>query len=203
MCGKAGVKLVYGIGFNSGKYPAYQNTKPLREYKLWVEMIRRCTPEYPIKYPTYLGNTCSENFKHYSFFYEWCQTQVGFNNKDEYDRSWQLDKDILFKSNKHYSETTCVFVPHRINCMLIKANKARGNHPIGVYWWETGSKYIAECRDGKKAKRLGTYNTPEEAFKAYKLYKEHLIKQFAEQYRCVIDARTYQALIDYEVEILD
>jgi hypothetical protein len=196
-------KPIYGIGINNGKYPANQNREQLREYKLWVEMLRRCTPEYPVKYPTYLGTTCSNNFKSYSFFYEWCHEQVGFNNKDEYGRSWQLDKDILFKGNKHYSEETCVFVPHRINCMLIKANKARGNYPIGVCWWVTESKYVAECRDGKKAKRLGTYNTPEEAFKAYKLYKECLIKQVAEQYRCVIDTRTYQALIDYEVEILD
>ena len=196
-------KLVHGIGINDKKYPAEVNNNPQKVYNIWQRMLERCTEKGWIKRPTYVGTTCSENFKSYSFFYEWCNKQVGFGNKDERGKSWQLDKDILFKGNKLYSEDTCVFVPHRINCMLIKANKARGNYPIGVYWWATESKYVAECRDGKKAKRLGTYNTPEEAFQAYKVYKEYLIKQVAEQHRCRIDVRAYQALINYTVEILD
>lgn len=79
----------------------------------------------PKKYPTYKDCEVSENFKSYEYFYEWCNKQIGFGN--EY---WQLDKDLLIKGNKVYSENTCHFIPKEINLVLTKSDKKRGEHQV-------------------------------------------------------------------------
>ena len=107
-------KLVHGIGFKGMDYPSYDGEKMLKEYDLWKSMLHRCTKEYGFKRSAYAGVTCSENFKSYSFFYEWCNKQVGFKNVDEKGNYWQLDKDLLIKGNKVYSEDVCVFVPQKL-----------------------------------------------------------------------------------------
>ena len=85
-----------------------------KEYSIWNGVRQRCYNEN-IRYcsPTYQGVEMSENFKKYSYFKEWCNKQVGFDQE-----GWQLDKDILVKGNKLYSEDTCCFVPPEINCAI-------------------------------------------------------------------------------------
>lgn len=199
---KAGLKLVCGVGYNSGKYPATVDGKPTKTYDLWKDMLKRCySKKSHIKYPTYIGCSVSENFKSYSYFHEWCQDQIGFG-KDSY----ALDKDLLFKENKVYSEYTCVFIPRNLNSLLIKADKIRGEYPIGVYLDKRRktNPYVSSCSDGLgKQVHLGYYCTSREAFEVYKQYKENLIKQLAEQYKDSIDPRAYEALMNYTVEIDD
>jgi len=197
-------KLVFGLGLNNGRYLSVLEKTMLCEYKTWRNMILRCTDKWQIKYPTYKGVTCSENFKNYEYFYEWCQTQVGFKNKDEHDRYWHLDKDLLVKGNKLYSEDTCVFVPSRINSLLNKLVKSRGEYPIGVCFCNTKRAFFASCGLGDgRSKNLGLHCTSELAFQAYKLFKEDLIKQVAKDYKPQLDPRAYQALMNYEVNIND
>jgi len=193
-------KLVRGIGSNDNKYPANKDSKPVKEYDLWHGMLRRCMPEYQNKNQTYIGVTCSENFKSYSFFYEWCQTQIGFGNTDENGSSWQLDKDLLVRGNKVYSEYFCVFVPQRVNSLLTKNDATRGEFPVGVSWHKSHKKFQSKCRTGGgERKFLGYFNTTQEAFLAYKTYKEALIKEVANEYKNQLDPRVYEALMNYEV----
>lgn len=195
-------KLVSGIGTNSGKYPAISNSRALREYEAWSSMLKRCANYYWVKFPTYEGITCSENFKSYSFFYEWCQTQVGFGMVDNNGKSWQLDKDLLSGSNKFYSEDTCVFLPQRINSLINRRNNARGDCAIGVRF--LNNRFHASCCIGSSVKTyLGSFTSEQEAFQAYKTYKEILIKQVANEYKEQLDPRAYQALMNYQVEITD
>jgi len=196
-------KLVRGIGVKGMDYPVQSNGKEAKEYALWSSMLTRCTEKLWVRRPTYTGTTCSENFKNYSFFYEWCQEQVGFKNKDEYGESWHLDKDLLVKSNKLYSEDTCVFVPQEINTLIVRRNNHRGKHRIGVYLDKDVVSYVSQCSLKGKRVYLGRYRTGEDAFRAYKTYKENLIKQVANEYKSQLDLRVYQALINYTVEITD
>lgn len=153
---------------------------------------------------SYTDTTCSENFKDYSYFYEWCQEQAGFKSTDENGISWHLDKDLLIKGNKLYSENTCVFIPSKINNLLTKREYSRGNHPIGVYLDKRNSRFMTRCSNGTgKDIYLGSFKCPVEAFKTYKTFKENYIKQIAEQYKLQIDSRAYDALINYKVEITD
>ncbi len=196
-------KLVQGIGINDNTYPTQKDLVLCDEYQQWSGMLFRCTQKYWNNKPTYIGTTCSENFKNYSFFYEWCNKQTGFGNKDEDGKVWCLDKDILIKGNKTYGENACVFVPPRVNTLLIKADKVRGDYPIGVSREKTSGKFKACCFFRDVNKHLGRYTTPLEAFMVYKTYKEALIKDVANQYKTQLDPRAYQALMNYEVEITD
>jgi len=196
-------KLVCGIGTKGLTYSTTDNSDNMecsRIYQLWLNMLKRCTAKLQTEYPTYVGTTCSENFKSYTFFYEWCQEQVGFGLVDEGGNCWQLDKDILVKCNKIYSEDTCVFVPRRVNMLLVKRDAKRGKYPIGVHLDKPTGRFVAQHSGGKgKQKNLGYFNTPQEAFLAYKTFKEALIKEVANEYKEQLDSRVYEALMNYEV----
>jgi len=206
MCGKVKNKPIQGIGSNKGDYPTKVGNHFMKEYQLWVDMLKRCNPTYHSKVLSYVGNTCSENFKSYTFFYEWCQQQKGFGGRESHSLrgSWCLDKDLLTKGNKLYSEDTCVFIPQSVNKLIAKHERQRGDYPIGVNWKKSNNCFIAQCngRDVGR-KHLGCFQTQEDAFLAYKTFKEALIKQVANEYKDLIDPRAYQALLNYTVEITD
>lgn len=195
--------LVYGIGIKGMKYPAVINDNILDEYRAWRSFLFRCTETCWGRQEAYKGTSCSENFKYYEFFYEWYHKQVGHLERDETGRKYHLDKDLLVKGNKLYSEDTCVFVPQRINSLLVSCKANRGDLPIGVCWHKANEKYTAQGWDGKHRKTIGYYSSVEDAFLAYKTFKEAYIKQIAEQYKSQIDERAYQALMNYQVEITD
>ncbi len=191
---------VYGIGIVGTKYPASEGGVLTKEYVLWCNMLKRCYSDtYQKKRPTYEGCEVSENFKYYEYFYEWRNKQIGFNNKD-----WHLDKDLLVKGNKIYSEDSCVFLPSEINKVLTKRTASRGEHLIGVSWDNTNKAFVAKVNKNKgKSEYLGFFKTELEAFKAYKIAKESFIKEQANKFKSQIDTRAYEALMNYTVEITD
>ena len=191
---------VCGVGILGAKYPSKVNGVKTKEYKLWQSMLERCySATYQKQRPTYEGCEVSDNFKSYEYFYEWCHKQIGFSNQ-----GWQLDKDLLIKGNKVYSESTCVFIPAEINLVLTKSNKTRGEHLIGVNWDKTNKAFKARVNKSKgKQEHLGYYNTELEAFNAYKQAKESFIKEQANKWKGKIDIRAYNALMNYQVEITD
>ena len=189
--------LLQGVGINDRSVAATLNGKMTKEYDLWHAMLKRCySKSVHEKQPTYIGCSVSDTFKYYHLFHAWCQTQIGFGKE-----GYQLDKDLLIKSNKLYSEDTCVFIPKSLNLLLTKRTLDRGLLPIGVN--KQGSKFLAQCKVLGKLKYLGTFDTPELAFIAYKTFKEAHIKEQAELYKDSIEPRPYQALLNYEVSLDD
>jgi len=194
------MKLVRGIGITGSTHTTKGDGKMLREYTTWQNMLHRCTKSYWDKCPHYTGVTCSENFKSYTFFYEWCNKQIGFNEKDENNKSWQLDKDILIRGNKLYSEDTCVFLPRTLNILLVNSVAKRGKYPLGVHFSSKYKKYVSQCCNGLGGTTfLGNFDNPLSAFKAYKDYKEALILEMVNKYKGLLDNRVYEALLQYEV----
>ena len=190
----------YGVGITGAKYPITVNGVHTKEYDLWNGMLRRCYSDaLKKKYPTYIDCEVSDKFKSYEYFYEWCNKQIGFSNKD-----WHLDKDLLVKGNKVYSEDTCVFIPREINSLLIKCTASRGEHLIGVCWHKKDNAFVAHVGKSKgKREYLGFFKTEIEAFNAYKTAKESFIKEQANKWKSQIDPRAYEALMNYQVEITD
>ena len=191
-------RLVFGVGINDRKYPAAVKGKILKEYNIWCNLLARCyCPERQKKQPTYVGCSVSEDFKSYSYFYEWCQNQIG--NGQE---GFHLDKDLLQKGNKIYSESTCLFLPSELNVLLTSNKVLRGDLPIGVST-HSGGKFEAFCCTDRSSRYIGLFDTPELAFQAYKQAKEDFIKLQAEKWKNFIDPRAYAALLGYEVSIID
>ena len=172
-----------------------------KEYGLWNSMINRCYNEnLRQRHPSYVECTVSEKWRYLSNFKDWCNKQIGFSNE-----GWHLDKDILVKGNKVYSEDTCCFVPQEINTLILKSDRIRGKYPIGVYHdtSKIHKRFSARVSKNGKHKRFGSYLTPEEAFAVYKREKEKYIKEVANKWKDQIDPRVYESLMNYQVEITD
>ena len=191
---------VCGVGIVGVKYPISEGRKGTKEYVLWKSMLERCYSDfYKKRCQTYIDCKVSENFKSYEYFYEWCNEQVEFGNE-----GWHLDKDLLIKGNKVYSESTCIFLPAEINSLLVKSDKIRGEHLIGVCWHNASKAFVSQVKKNKgKQEWLGSFKTEIEAFNAYKKAKESFVKEQAEKWKGKIDDRAYQALMSYTVEIDD
>ncbi len=194
-------KLVYGEGkYSSGKYVSHTTIEgrhcKTKEYSHWTSMLGRC---YSTKQTTgYIGCTVSENFKNFQYFAEWCNNQFGFGEK-----GYHLDKDILLKDNKVYSEDTCCFVPKRINYLVLNKRWNRGEYPMGVCYDKTAKRFKANITANNKTINIGNYKTPIEAFLAYKEVKEAFIREVAENYKALISEQVYYSLINWEISVDD
>ena len=191
---------VHSVGILGTKYPPSINGVKTKEYMLWHSMLKRCYSDTcKNKNPTYIDCKVSDGFLYYEYFYEWCNKQIGFGVD-----GWQLDKDLLIKGNKVYSEDSCVFIPQEINSLLVKREASRGEYLIGVYWHNTNKAFVAQVNKNKgKQEHLGYFKTELEAFNTYKQAKESFIKEQANKWKDAIDDRAYEALMSYEVNIDD
>ena len=190
---------VFGVGYiGEGRHNTLINGKRTKCYDVWRRMIERCySSKYHDREPTYIDCEVHKLWHNFQTFSEWFE-----NNFYQIEgQRMELDKDILCKGNKMYSPDACVFVPQRINSLFIKRDNDRGDYPLGVT--RINKKYRAYCHIDKKNKYLGTYTTPEQAFQAYKNFKEQYIKEIAEEYKNVIPQKLYEGMIKYQVEIND
>jgi len=189
--------MVFGVGYNSGGiYETTNNRKHSKIFSLWQLMMQRCYSEkYHIRRPTYIECYVCEEWKDYQKFAEWCSVN--------YVEGWHLDKDIILKGNKMYSPNTCAFVPKEINLLFLRRQARRGKYPIGVCWDKQMLKFRSIYKIKGKHKTIGLFNTPELAFNAYKLAKEKLIKEVADEYKDRIINEIYYSMHSYKVEITD
>ena len=183
----------------------YKSITTTKEYYTWYQMIRRCLNE-KIKEdkPTYKDVACCDEWLYFENFYDWLHSQENF--KIWKDLKWSaIDKDIFIKGNKVYSPDTCCLVPVNVNNLFVKHDALRGDYPIGVS--QIGEKYSAKCTNPFECRVvfIGMYDTINEAFEAYKEYKENIIKEIAdiEYNKGTITRKCRDAMYAYKVEIDD
>lgn len=167
--------LVCGVGINDANYAVTSKVegKQIRcpYYERWQHMIKRAyDPKLHLQYPTYKEVTIHKSWLVFSNFRAWMITQ------DWEDK--ELDKDILYPGNKHYSPSTCVFVEKDLNKLLNRSENSRGKHPQGVLLNKKTQKYQARISIHGKRKSLGYYTTAEEAHQVYIKAKIEYIKSF-------------------------
>ena len=186
-------ELVYGVGHNDLLY-----TRGMPSYVAWTSMLERCySPRYQSQKPTYKGCSVCKEWLTFSNFKKWFE-----DPQNGYQEGYVLDKDILIKGNKIYSPQTCCIIPKEINSLFVKPVSRDRILPIGVNKVKSG-RY--QARFGAGRKNIGVFDAPEEAFNAYKDFKERYIKSIAEKYfqEGKITDKVYDALMKYEVEITD
>lgn len=198
---------VFGVGYiGVGEYKTNKDEgRGHNECSIdWHNLLKRgFDKEWKEKHPTYKDIIINPEIYNFQNFAEWW-----YNSRYEIEGEVMcIDKDILIKGNKEYSFDKMIFVPKRINTLFTKRDNDRGDLPIGVYYNKANDKYIAQCSiltdDGQKRKHIGCYNNPEEAFQAYKIFKETYIKEVADEYKDKIPDRLYKAMYDWKVDIND
>lgn len=195
------IPLIQGIGYiGIGEYNSYHQS-----YEKWVKMFNRCYNENNrMNAPTYKDVSICEEWHNYQNFAKWYDNNL-------WDKNFTvLDKDILIKGNKLYSPDTCCLVNQRLNSLFVKNTSNRGECPIGVHPRKDNGRFYARCNTTTNGKHtpvcLGNYSSPEEAFNAYKKFKESYIKQVADEYKNKypnFPQKLYDAMYNYEVEITD
>ena len=194
-------KSVYGVGYiGQGKYKSRVDGKITEYYIDWHSMMVRCYSKKCYRnYNSYEDVKVCDEWLNFQNFASWWH-----NNYYEVEgERMDLDKDILCKGNKIYAPDKCIFVPERINTLFVKCDVSRGDCPIGVSYNNWNNKYQAYCNTLDNHEYLGYFDTPHEAFQAYKTFKEAYIKQVADEYKDKIPQRLYDAMYAWEVEIDD
>lgn len=200
----------YGHGIRKNGRIFDDNGRRTNAFAHWDDMLKRCYYETSIeKHPGYSDCYVCDDWLDFTNFEVW----VDNNFYKCGNEKMVLDKDILFKGNKVYSPDTAIFVPERINGLFTKSDRVRGTYPIGVYYKKKNGKFCAqvsklfgEIPGTKRQEYLGLFDTPEEAFAAYKSEKENYIKRVADYYAekySNFPLKLYQALYDYTVDIDD
>lgn len=175
-------KLIFGIGIDDSDY-VVRKVRRVRTpsgrsktevlwmcpfYSKWLGVLHRAgCASYKARDPWYEGVTVCEEWKLFSNFKAWMQTQ-DWEGKE-------LDKDIILEGNKEYSPANCAFVYHSTNTFL--SHKANQKHPQGVTWDRRYKNFIARCSDesGKRI-RLGSFSCQYEAHLCWAKYKESVAK---------------------------
>lgn len=187
--------LCHGVGYNDYNGRTRVNGKDIPSYKHWYQMICRCySPIFQKDNPTYKGCSVCEEWHTFSNFKRWFD--------DHYVEGYCLDKDILVQGNKVYSPDTCAFVPQYINHLLLSRQLKKTQHKRGIYWDKCTSKFRALLSIEGKSKKLGYFNTEQEAFEAYKKAKYEEINRVASNAynNGEINHRVYRALLNYKIE---
>ena len=167
-------KKLYGVGINDADYFVcyYINGKQVMcpIYRRWKGMLERCYSQtYRKKYPTYGACCVVDSWLRFSNFKMWMEKQ-----------DWEgkvLDKDLLVKDNKLYSQDTCIFITNELNLFISTKSK---NKITGVF--KKNGKFSASCQNPFTTKRdyLGVFTTEDEAFTAWKTHKFKISLMFNE-----------------------
>lgn len=166
---------VFGVGINDLPYKISEivdgKQKLCPFYSTWKHVIERSFSEKrKVANVTYDGVSCTPEWILATTFKTWMESQI-----------WEglhLDKDILKTGNKLYSPDTCVFVPQRLNKLLLLSSNDRGDYPVGAslrsnpHNYNVKKPFVAQLtRDNGKVRCLGYFYTAQEAHRVWQWEK--------------------------------
>lgn len=193
-------KPVFGVGVND--YDGYVkiNGKHIESYNVWHQLLKRLYCESSLKHVAiYRKVKLCDEWVYFSNFKRWFD-----ENAQYYHKGWALDKDLICKTYninpKIYCPDTCLFLPSEINNSLIFKEGARVDLPIGVRRAKNG-RFHSTAMLGMRRQHLGTFDTPEEAFAAYKAARESHLRMLADKYKDELSPKAYKLLKNINITI--
>jgi hypothetical protein len=183
----------FGVGYiGIGKFSMKKESVSRNCINSWTNMLSRAYNKKVLEVrPNYKDVTVCEEWHNFQNFAKWYKNNYNLETM----KGWQLDKDILVKGNKIYSPDTCCFVPQEINQIFTLKSK-KSECATSVY--KQGNRYVACIRKNSIRSTIGTYNSIEEAFQAYRIEKENYIKEIANKWKDKIPYNIYDKMINYE-----
>lgn len=201
------VKTVSEIG-REQEYYDYNTVKGNPAYNIWNGIYARCYggSRSLMVNRCYDGVfMCDEWKNNRDSFTEWYSANYYECNGER----MAVDKDLLHRGNKEYAPDKCCLLPETINSALASATKRRSCcratnqkvYAIGVEYDSTRNKFFAKITPfgHDRQVKLHYWDTEEEAFQEYKLFKESEIRILALRYKDKIPEHLFEALIKYEV----
>lgn len=203
---------VAGVGYlGEGRYCATESIdgkkKNTPAYEVWNGIIKRC---YNDKWrdtqrrQDYEGVEVAPEWHNFQNFAEWYYSQ------ENWDKGFDVDKDLLEFGSRLYSPETCSLVPPAVNSLFTGSNERLSLRelPKGVHFCKTKQVYVAQLNRGeftksgnKKQSYLGQFKDKVPAILAYKKAKEEHVREVAEKYKDVLHPQVYSNLIAYEVDV--
>lgn len=182
---------IHGVGYlGVGPYKSSINGRHTLEYNVWGILIARVYgTNSNIRFPTYHNTTMCKEWLNFQNFADW------YCNNGYYGMGYELDKDILYPGNRHYSPSTCCMVPKYINNLISTQKEGNLGYPRGVSKNNYG--YMATLN----GKYIGNYATVEEASRAYEIKLREYVLIVIEEWKLVIDERVYDALMDFSTQM--
>lgn len=185
-------RKILGVGTNDLDYEIFRTEKDAEGkvvgtwldpcYHVWSCLLGRLYSKRKTRMRNYSDCTLYNDWYLLSNFHGWFYAN--------WIKGWYLDKDILIKGNREYGPDTCRFIPDYLNTLLTDCAAARGEWPIGVYKINDPTRkiikrFMSRCCDATIGKRLflGTFNTPEEAHKAWQKEKINQINKAIDRFR--------------------
>lgn len=137
----------YGVGKmdipNGGKHILYGR---------WISMLSRCYNVNDVAYETYgkIGVTVDKRWHTFSNYVKDITKKENYNKLATNSKNWHIDKDILIKGNKVYSNNTTIITDVYSN--VYESNK-RNNNLHKVVQYTKDGKFINEYESITEASR--------------------------------------------------
>lgn len=130
-------RTVYGIGY-FGEIGGDISRYTPNDYIKWRNMLGRVVNKDS---PYYRDVVCSSSFKNFTNFINWLHNLENYNDLIEccqlLNDGCSIDKDLLVKNNKCYSEDACCLVPKGLNGFIGRLRRVNVDgykypYPIGL-----------------------------------------------------------------------
>lgn len=169
----------FGTMINGGNTP---------EYEVWKGMIRRCYDENSNSYSIYGGRgvTVCEEWHNFQNFAQW------YTSLPNYNKGFNLDKDLLDKSNITYSPEKCTLVPPSVNSLFTGGFKSIVHLSARSGKWVVQMQMGEKCLNGNKRQSyFGEYYDRDEAIEVYFENKIKHVISVANKEKENLDERVY------------
>lgn len=167
------------------------NVGDMPSYNMWRRIIGRCYRQSElVQRPCYYSCVVCKEWFTFSNFDKWY-------NEHCID-GWEIDKDLLSDGFKYYSPETCCFLPRELNAFLsscVRKITVKKSPHIGIK--NVRGKYVAILKINGKSTHLGTFETLDEAIKAYNKAKKERFLIHIEKYKDQLEPRVLDALLKF------